>query len=256
MKMNSTAVQPLESRTLMAAQEFNLLTLLHYDRPGSSWTYNVSDSTVTDGKTAHGAGTATVGVSSKTTKIGANKSDLVTLSIGKLKLAAAWYTTSKGVFIDLTTEDTSLGTIAVQLNNTAAGPAEMVVGKTYTGKGTFTGSFSGKFEGHAYTATISGSDSISGELIGTKTVHVPKGTFSAIEGTYDATISGKLTVKTGNETLPGTFSATHEQTFYAAPTVGIVKFTQVDSATVDVIGIVDTSTKLTTSGNLVSDVLT
>jgi hypothetical protein len=249
-------LEPLESRTMMAAQEFNLVSLLGYNNLGSSWTYNVSDTDKIDGKTHSGSGTATVGISSKTATIGGIKSDLVTLAIGKLKLSAGWYTTSKGVFIDFSTESTSLGNISVTLNNTGVGPAEMVVGKTYTGKGTFSGSFSGVFKGAAYTATISGTDSVSGELIGTKSVHVPFGNFTnAIEGNYTASIIGKISVKVDGHTLPGSFSATHEQTFYAVPGVGVVKFTQVDDANVDVPGAVDTITDLTANGSLVSDVL-
>jgi hypothetical protein len=251
----SRELEPLEPRTLMSAS-FNLVSLLGYNRLGSSWTYSVSDTDVIDGKTHSGSGTATVGVSSKNATIGGVKSDLVTLAIGKLKLSAGWYTTSKGVFIDFSTESTSLGNISVSLNNTGVGPAAMVVGKTYTGKGTFSGSFSGTFKGQAYTATISGSDTISGELVGTKTVHVTAGTFTnAVQGNYTANISGKLVVKVAGRTLPGTFSATHEQTFYAVPNVGIVKFTQIDDATVKVPGVVDTVTDLTANGSLVSDVL-
>jgi hypothetical protein len=254
--MQNSTVEGLESRLLMSAAQYNLVSLLGYNELGSSWTYNVSDTIVTDGKTSKNTGTGTVSVSSKQTKVGANKSDLVTLVIGKLKLGAAWYTNSKGVYIDLTTEDTSIGTVSLQLNNTQVGPAEMVVGKTYTGKGTFSASFSGKILGHSYTATISGSDSISGELSGNATVHVPAGTFSTVVGNYDATIKGKISVVTEGVTFPGTFSATHEQTFYAAPNVGVTKFTQIDNSAIDVAGIVDTSTKLTATGQLVSDKLT
>ncbi|HMB95491.1 MAG TPA: hypothetical protein VKK61_05580, partial [Tepidisphaeraceae bacterium] len=250
------AIEPLESRTLMAAQEFNLLSLLHYNRPSSSWTYDVSDSINNDGKKSTGTTTATVAIGKKAAVVGGIKSDVVVLAIGKTKLTAAWFTTSKGTFIDLATESTTLGPISVQLTNTKVGPAEMVVGTPYSGKGTFSASFSGTFKGHAYTATISGNDSISAELIGAKTVGVPAGRFSTIQGNYTINISGKLSVKSGGETFPGTFTAVHEQTFYAAPTVGIVKFTQVDNAAISVPGIVSTATKLTASGNLVTDVLT
>jgi hypothetical protein len=209
-----------------------------------------------DGKSASGSGKGSIAVGKKLSKIGGVNSDLITLAFGKLKLSTAWYTNSKGTFIDLVAEPTTLGTINVQLSNTKVGPANMVVGTTYSSKGTIAGSFSGTFKGRAYTATITGTDSLSAELVGHVTAHVPAGTFDTIQANVTATINGKLSIKIGGQTVAGTITASHGETFYAAPAVGIVKFSDVDSATINVPGALKTSTKLSAKGSLVSDVLT
>src|SRR5438105_2201694 len=105
----------------------------------------------------------------------------------------------------------------------------MVLGQSYTSGGTYTGTFTGTIHSQAVTGTFSGTDSVSSALFRHQTVHERAGTFDAIKGDYVLNASGKMTLKSGSQSITVNFTLVESNTFWAAPGVGVVREISDDS---------------------------
>jgi hypothetical protein len=223
-------IESLEPRTFLSTtpEQHNLMSLLGYDRLGSSWKYSSAVTVSADGDTDTQSGSAKVAVAATKVRYDGRDCNAVKFSSGAVTLSTAWYTNSKGTFQTLTATAGDFGTITIKLHDTRVAPRAMVVGQTYTDSGRFDGTFRGSFQGQTVTGSFRGTDSVTSTLWKHQTVRSRAGRFDTVKGSYDVNVSGKLTIRVAGQSVTANVNLTDSSVFWAAPGVGVVK--QIDAA--------------------------
>jgi hypothetical protein len=229
-------MESLESREMLAAT-YQLQNLLCYNRLGASWTYGTSVSLETDASAkAKSSGTSKVAVGSKTQTYSNIACDVVKATSSAMTTNSAWFTNSKGTYMAMLNRAASNLSMNVTLSNTRFCTKAMTVNTPYQNTGAFSGTVSVKYQGKTYSGTIKGNATARSRLLGYQSVTVAAGKFAAMKGTYSLDLAGTVSMKISGKTYGGTFYDTESITFFAAPGVGVVNMTDVQSTTVSVVG--------------------
>lgn len=230
---NTASLEQLEPRFFLsgAPESYNLMNLLGYDRRGASWKYNTTASYVDlDGEIQTRSQSTKVNIATAQAKYDGQLSNVVKFYGPDVTLASAWYSNSKGTFQSLSFTSGAIGELNINLHDTKIAPKSMVVGQTYHDTGTFDGSFSGDVFGELLTGTFSGNDNVTSGLSRHQTIRTKAGSYDAIKGSYDITVTGKLKLSIAGKAFNIDFSADQSTVFWAVPNVGVAK--HIASATI------------------------
>jgi len=230
---NVSLLEPLEPRCLLsgAPESYNLMSLLGYDRRGASWKYNTVATYVDlDDQTTTRSQSTKVNIATAQAKFDGQLSNVVKFYGPDVTLTSAWYSNSKGTFQSLSFTSGAIGELNITLHDTKIAPKSMVVGQTYHDTGTFDGRINDDVLGESLTGTFSGNDTVTSGLSRHQTIRTKAGSYDAIKGSYEVTVTGKLKLNIAGETINVDFSADQNTVFWAVPNVGVAK--HITSATV------------------------
>jgi|GEM_PF-6646491 len=217
------AVHVPTARPKEAASSYNLMNLFAYDKLGAQWTYRTRYTARSSEGSDSGSGTQSVNVGRQTVRIDGHNCDVVTIDTPETSQKYAWYSDSSGTYCTLIATDLGMGKLELKLHDTRVAPRSLSVGRTYSDKGTFDGTFTISGYGQSIVGKVGGSVAATSRLAGTETVKVAAGRFSAVKGQYELTMSGKMTIRYQGRNYTANFSATASETFWAVPGTGMVK---------------------------------
>lgn len=225
----SLHIEALESRRFLStAPTYNFASLVGYDRLGSSWKYSSTVTLITDGDTDTKTASAKVAVAASKVRYDGQDCSAVKFSSSDLTISTAWYSNSKGTFQTLSLY--SGDTLTLKLHDTRVAPRTMTLGQTYTDTGTIDATVRGTIDGYAVNGSFRGTDAVSTTLWKNQRVRTRAGSFDTVKGSYDVSVSGKLTLRVAGRNVTANVNVTDSSVFWAAPSVGIIK--QIESAKV------------------------
>jgi hypothetical protein len=213
--------------------------ITHFGDTSEWWQYDVTYS----GLFGSGSESITMSVGDTLEQIGGHDCSVVSYSVNGIDFSTAWFTDAEGTHLSHWNMDGLFLPIDVDLGSLLIAPSDMEMNIENTGDGTLNVHYSIDIGGDTAEINLTGSASVSSELLGGEQITVPAGTYMTTKLVTGVAFTGNINMTFLGQAFDYDFTIGCDQTAWCSSAVGIVK--AMNDITIDISGIYNGSINMT-----------